>query len=222
MFASSPPPECSQSDGELPQRESEDLDLVDRMRRGDSRAFGEFYDTYAARLAAFAARRTSFDETTLEDVVQSTLVSAMRGLSNFRVDSSLFTWLCQICRNQIADIRRKAARHPKVVSLEQLSASGSNEILGQMTDSRDPLAECDLDSTRAAVRLAVNRLQSDHARILELRFGDDFTVPQIARILKISETAAESRLVRAKKAFRDAWKSPMHGRPDRHALPVEH
>ena len=35
--------------------------LVSRMRRGDQRAFDEFFGTYAPRLSAFAARRRSLD-----------------------------------------------------------------------------------------------------------------------------------------------------------------
>ena len=46
---------------------------------------------------------------------------------------------------------------------------------------------------------------SEYARILELRFGDELTVPEIARLLLISESAAESQLVRARQAFRAEW-----------------
>ena len=46
----------------------------------------------------------------------------------------------------------------------------------------------------------------EYARILELRFGDDLTVPQIAQLLRISGGAAESRLARAREAFRAAWR----------------
>jgi DNA-directed RNA polymerase specialized sigma24 family protein len=51
----------------------------------------------------------------------------------------------------------------------------------------------------------VNQLPASYGRILELRFGDELTVPEIARILGISENAAESRLSRARQAFRESW-----------------
>jgi DNA-directed RNA polymerase specialized sigma24 family protein len=50
-------------------------------------------------------------------------------------------------------------------------------------------------------------LPASYARILELRFGDDLTVPEIAKILQVSENAAESRLSRARQAFRESWDS---------------
>ena len=189
-----------------PQPEPDERELVARMRRGDQRAFDQFFATYARRLAAFAARRTSLDHSELEDVVQKTLVNAVRGLASFRGGSSLFTWLCQICRNQLADEHRKRERRPGTVSLDQPGIADSPGIVVQLTDPRDPLDECTADSTRAAVRKAVNSLPASYARILELRFGDDLTVPQIAQLLRISGGAAESRLARAREAFRAAWR----------------
>ena len=183
----------------------DEQDLIARMRRGEQRAFDQFFETYAARLGAFAARRSSLDAATLEDVVQVTMINAMRGLGNFRGGSALFTWLCQICRNHLADVRRKADRQPKVQSLDELEAKKPAGTVVELTDFRDPLDECAEDSTRNAVRQAVNRLPASYARILELRFGDDLTVPEIAQILQLSESAAESRLVRARQAFREGW-----------------
>jgi RNA polymerase sigma-70 factor (ECF subfamily) len=183
----------------------DEQDLIDRMRRGEQRAFDQFFDAFASRLAAFAARRCSLDSAGLEDVVQVTMINAMRGLGSFRGGSTLFTWLCQICRNHLADVRRKAERQPKVQSLDQLEAARPPGTVIELTDFRDPLDEVSDDSTRSAVRRAINKLPATYARILELRFGDDLTVPEIAKILQLSESATESRLSRARQAFREGW-----------------
>jgi RNA polymerase sigma-70 factor (ECF subfamily) len=189
---------------------SDDQDLVDRMRRGEQRAFDEFFNSYAARLGAFAARRSSLDAAALEDIVQLTMINAMRGLATFRGGSTLFTWLCQICRNQIADATRKTGRQPPLQSLEQLAENRPTATIVELTDFRDPLDECANDSSRSAVRRAINRLPASYARILELRYGDELTVPEIARLLRLGESAAESRLARARRAFRDEWREEGH------------
>jgi len=181
----------------------DEQELINRMRRGEQRAFDIFFDAFAARLGAFAARRSALDAAALEDVVQMTMINAMRSLGTFRGGSTLFTWLCQICRNQLADARRKAARQPQTQSIEQEDKTLAKVV--QLTDFRDPLDECAADSERGAVRRAINRLPSHYARILELRFGDELTVPEIARVLQVSESAAESQLVRARQAFRTEW-----------------
>ncbi|HET7812183.1 MAG TPA: RNA polymerase sigma factor [Steroidobacteraceae bacterium] len=184
---------------------SDEQELIERMRRGEQRAFDQFFEAYAARLGSFAARRSSLDAAAIEDVVQNTMINAMRSLATFRGGSSLFTWLCQICRNQLADLRRKAARQPAVHSLEQVTEEKATATIIQLTDFRDPLDECATDADRAAVRRAINRLPAHYARILELRYGDELTVPEIGRVLQISESAAESQLVRARQAFRAEW-----------------
>jgi RNA polymerase sigma-70 factor (ECF subfamily) len=189
----------------LPAWTTEEQSLVERMRNGEQLAFDEFIGAYSPRVAAFAARRSVLDAPALEDVVQITMINGVRGLKNFRGGSALFTWLCQICRNHLADGRRKAERQPAMQSLDQPDGRNPNETLAELTDFRDPLEECSRDASGNAVRRALNRLAPHHASILELRFGDELTVPEIARILQLSESAAESRLGRARQAFREVW-----------------
>ena len=183
----------------------DEQELINRMRRGDQRAFDQFFETYAARLGAFAARRSALDAASIEDVVQMTMINAMRSLDSFRGGSTLFTWLCQICRNLLVDARRKAARQPQTQSLEQMGEEKPLAKVVQLTDFRDPLDECAADADRSVVRRAINKLPAHYARILELRYGDELTVPEIGRVLQISESAAESQLVRARQAFRAEW-----------------
>lgn len=184
---------------------TDEQDLISRMRRGEQRAFNRFFDAYAERLAAFASRRSALDPGAIEDVVQMSMINAMRNLHQFRGESSLFTWLCQIARNHLADARRKAARQPPSQSFEQMIEERPLAKVVQLTDFRDPLDECLADGVRSAVRQAVNELPAHYGRILELRYGDELTVPEIARTLGISESAAESQLVRARQAFRTEW-----------------
>jgi DNA-directed RNA polymerase specialized sigma24 family protein len=55
------------------------------MRAGDQRAFDEFFKGSAPRLVAFIARRTALDPATLEDIVQSALIKAVRHLASYRL-----------------------------------------------------------------------------------------------------------------------------------------
>ena len=55
-------------------------------------------------------RRSALPAATIEDVVQNTLIKAIRKLGHFRPESSLFTWLCQICHFELVDLHRKSAR----------------------------------------------------------------------------------------------------------------
>ena len=86
---------------------NEDQQLVQRVLAGEERAFDAFFGEFFPRLYRFALPRLSRDEDLAKDVVQATLIKALRGLAGFRGDSALFTWLCQICRREIVDQLRK-------------------------------------------------------------------------------------------------------------------
>jgi len=191
---------------------SDERDLVSRMRSGDQRAFDEFFGNYAPRLSSFAVRRSSLDPVAIEDVVQMTMINAMRNLDSYRGSAALFTWLCKICRNQLADARRNAARQPVVQSLEEIVSERTLATIVELTDFRDPLDECEMDSGRAVVRRVVNSLPAHYARILELRFGDELSGREIARTLQMSEDAIESLLSRARQAFKTAWAAYLDGK----------
>src|ERR1700680_1269797 len=90
-----------------------------RMRAGEQRAFHEFFNSSAPRLLAFLARRSGLDTASLEDIVQNTLIKAVRNLASYRGEAALFTWLTQICHRELADVHRKATRRPAHVSLDE-------------------------------------------------------------------------------------------------------
>lgn len=183
----------------------DERELVSRMRQGDQLAFNQFFDTFAPRLSSFAVRRSSLDPAAIEDVVQMTMINAMRNLASYRGGAALFTWLCKICRNQLADVRRTAARRPATQSLEELAVERPLATVIELTEFRDPLDECESDSMRGAVRRIINTLPAHYSRVLELRFGDELSGREIANTLDMSENAAESLLVRARQAFKAAW-----------------
>lgn len=183
----------------------DERELISRMRRGEQLAFNEFFNSYVPRLSSFAMRRSSLDPAAIEDVVQMTMINAIRSLDSYRGDSALFTWLCTICRNHLADVARATSRRPIAQSIEELTTERPSSTVVELTDFRDPLDECESDSTRGAVRQIINTLPSHYARILELRFGDELPVREIASVLRISENAAESSLSRARQAFKAAW-----------------
>lgn len=189
-------------------------ELVGRMCAGDQRAFDAFFNTYATRLAGFAARRCALDAAGLEDVVQQTMINAVKNLGSFRGDSALFTWLCQICRNLLADIRRKEARQPVVDSLDPITADRSAVLPVQLIDYRDPLDICSADSQRSDIRRVVNSLPPRYVRVLELKYGDELSLEEMALSLGLSESAAQSLLARARRAFAESWTARQGEHPD--------
>src|SRR4029453_10537360 len=94
-----------------------DSALIAAMLKGDEAAFRLFFGTYFPRIYRFALPRLGNDAEACKEVVQSTLVKAIRALASFRGEAALFSWLCQICRRQIADYLRANKRHQQNVVL---------------------------------------------------------------------------------------------------------
>jgi len=184
---------------------TQDRELVARMLAGDERAFDAFFASYARRLAAFAARRADLPPATVEDLVQNTLIKAIRNLASFRGEAALFTWLCEICRNEIVDVMRKNARQPQHDSLDEITQDGESPLEFRARTLDEPLQVLELDSHRNAIAATMNGLPERYALALEWKYGDGLSVEEIARMLGLTTIAAQSLLARARLAFKTSW-----------------
>jgi RNA polymerase sigma-70 factor (ECF subfamily) len=183
-----------------------DRALVMRLRAGEQRAFHEFFNTSAPRLLAFLARRSGLDTASLEDIVQNSLIKAVRNLERYRGEAALFTWLTEICRHELADVTRKSARRPAHVSLEEPHADPRVEEQLRASESDEPLFQLDSVAQRDAVMQVMQRLPAHYAFALEAKYGDDLSVDDIGLQLGLTPMAAQSLLARAREAFRGQWR----------------
>ncbi|MDQ3716320.1 MAG: sigma-70 family RNA polymerase sigma factor, partial [Actinomycetota bacterium] len=76
----------------------DDSYLVQRARAGSTEAFEVLVHRYRDRVFRVALRMVG-DRASAEDVAQDALVSAWRGLANFRGDAQFSTWLHRIVLN---------------------------------------------------------------------------------------------------------------------------
>jgi RNA polymerase sigma-70 factor (ECF subfamily) len=183
---------------------SDDRDLVDAMLRGDERAFTTFFETYFPRVYRFALPRVNRNTDVAKDVVQVTLVKAMRSLGTWRGEATLFTWLCQICRRQIVDHVRSERRHSsKVVLIDD-----SEEVRAALESieapaSDNPLHGADRAELGRLVHAVLDRLPGRYGEALEWKYVEGRSVEEIGERLGIGQTAAQSLLARARIAFRE-------------------
>jgi RNA polymerase sigma-70 factor, ECF subfamily len=183
----------------------EDADLVASMLTGDEVAFRQFFNGYFPRLFRFAMPRVGNDADDAKEVVQSTLIKAMRNLAEYRGDAALFSWLCQICRRQIIDHLRATRRHDdRLVLVED-----SNEMRTVLESVAAPAAAepahgYTAEETRRLVQSVLDRLPGRYGDVLELKYIEGCSVEEIAQTLGLGQVAVQSMLARARVAFRDA------------------
>ena len=169
-----------------------DRQLARRVVRKEDEAFEEFFRSLFPRVYRFCRSRLDapYDDAEVEDIVQETMLKALRNLHGYRGDASLFTWVCQICRNEIAAWHRR--RSLLDLGGEQEAGAGVDDPAGDEFERR---------STEEAVHLVLDRLPADYAVALEQKYVMGRSVTEVARELGRGRVATQSLLARARRAF---------------------
>jgi len=180
-----------------------DLAMARTLITGGEAVFDRFFNNYFPRLYRFAINRLESDEDAAKDVVQTTLINAIRAIATYRGEASMFTWLCQICRNEINGHYRRLARSVRVVPQDDEAIRPFLESL-EAEEGGEPDAQFEHTEIKRLVQEVLDYLPSNYGNALEWKYIEGFSVAEIADRLELTELAAQSMLARARMAFRDA------------------
>lgn len=184
-----------------------DPQLIRRMLAGDERAFEGFFNAYFPRLYRFALPRLNGDVDATREIVQVTLGKAIRKLESFRGESGLFTWICQICRNEIVDYIRAERRMRHVVLIDDQPELRAAVESIEAPDEFDLVKGYGREEAARLVRVVLDRLPASYGDALEWKYIEGESVETIGERLGIGTTAAQSLLARARRAFRESLES---------------
>lgn len=185
---------------------ADDRRLARRVLAGDEQAFRRFFDEHYGRLYRFALARLGGDETAAEDIVQQTMTKALCKLATYKAESQLQTWLCAICRNDIADWTRARCRYEAriVLAEDQPGIRAAIESF-RAPDTDEPAQAFQRSEAARLIQVALDRLPVKYGNALEWKYVEGYTSQEIADRLGIGYEAAQSLLARARRAFADAY-----------------
>jgi RNA polymerase sigma-70 factor (ECF subfamily) len=169
----------------------------------------QFFDEFFPRLYRFAINRMSGDHEATREVVQNSLAKILLSLSKFRGDSSLFTWMCSICSNEISDFlkRRTKYRQSIVLESELVGFDGLPSAAGQTTPET-PDDVYNRDQNAVAIHLALDKLPAVYGNVLEWKYIEGLSVSEMSTRLGLSHVATQSVLYRARMAFQEVFSNP--------------
>ena len=127
-----------------------------------------------------------------EELAEDSFVKLGIKKPHFSGNASFKTWLYAVGRNVALDYIRKQARHP-TLPLDECSEAAGEELLESAYIR---------DERRIVIHRAMNKLKPEYRQVLWLRFFEDFSAKETARIMKKSTHNVETLTYRAKLSLR--------------------
>lgn len=167
--------------------------LVDAVREGNSRAAAPLYHALRPSIELSLRRALKDKPTDFEDLVQVTFERVIRSIATdkFKGHSQLTTWAYSIASHVAVDWLRST-------SDQKLREATDVSSLEEVLFHRLPEKQVEARSEMRRIQGILRRMKRLNAAALVLHDVYHYTMPEVARMLDMSVTAAESRLRRAR------------------------
>jgi RNA polymerase sigma-70 factor (ECF subfamily) len=176
--------------------------LLERCKSNDAEACNEFFSRYNRKILNTAYRILG-EEASAEDALQETLMNVYRGISRFRGDSKLSTWISRITVNVCLGMLRKAKNRQYV----DLDDEFARDLPAEPTPYFDPLAHTSMEELRSFVRGTFVRMTEKHAIVVRLHDMEGHTIQEIAKAIGCPVGTVKSRLFYGRQEFKSLFDS---------------
>ncbi len=183
--------------------EPTDVELVKAYRNGDIHAFEELHRRYVASIYRLVRRKLG-DALLAEDIAQETFMKALRQMDRVDDNFNFGGWVHTVARNLCFDELRRRQRDLRADSGDD-DATDLLSGLPSTAKSFDPVLVQESNEVRRQVWAVAQRLPEKYRLVLTLRELQDLSYRQIARSLKMSESAVETLLYRARLRFKEEF-----------------
>lgn len=176
-----------------------DQQLVERVQKGDSRAFDLLVLKYQGKMLGLISRYVH-DSHEAQDVAQEAFIKAYRALPKFRGDSQFYTWLYRIAVNTAKNHLVSRSRRPPGSDVDVADAEyyDGGSALRDIETPESALFGAELKSV---VEGAIADLPDDLRTAVTLREFDGLSYEDIAEIMDCPVGTVRSRIFRAREAI---------------------
>ncbi len=178
----------------LPLDSKSDETLITLFQQGDEGVFRLLVDRYQEKVRNLIY--SIFNEPDIvDDLAQEVFIKAYEGLSNFRFQSSFYTWLYRIAVNRSRDEMRKR-KIRKWLPLQSMMESRDAEFHEKMTTQPDSTEAQEL------VSRGLQQLPEKFRVAVVLKDIDGLSYEQMAEVMQCEIGTVKSRLSRARTMLR--------------------
>lgn len=190
-------------------------EIAKGLQEGNRQAWLSLYEAYAEPVWRNISRLVGCDSAAVADIVQETFLAAARSARDFKPHrGSLWVWLWTIAKRQVALYYRK--QKPNILlSQAQEWWTALDGAKFDWIDAKADMPPDILQSQELAilVRCTLRQLPPEYQALLLAKYVDGQPADRIAERMNCSPAAVRSKLARARKAFRKAFKKMTHSSP---------
>lgn len=155
------------------------------------------YKKYYFGLKKFISQKID-DEGVVEEITNDVMLAVMNSENKYEKRCSQFSWICSIAKHKIIDYYRKRKIKTILFSVSPIFEEIADKAL---TPERDVLK----NELKDEIKKTLSELKEGYKNLLRLKYIEGKKVAEIAKESKLTIKAVESRLIRAKKQFKEAW-----------------
>jgi len=175
----------------------QDMELVDKAKKGDQQAYGELLGRYRDAIYFMLLKMVN-SPVDAEDLTIEAFGKAFKNIDQYTPNFAFSTWLFKIATNNCIDfIRKKRASH---VSLDQ-SMNGEDSLAPSsmiQSDVPDPESSMINKQKIKHMRNVVSKLKPRYRTLVELRYFKEYSYDEIAEELDIPIGTVKAQLFRAR------------------------
>lgn len=176
-----------------------DQELVERVKKGDKKAFDLLVIKYQNRIANLISRYVQ-DAAEVQDVTQEAFIKAYRAMGSFRGDSAFYTWMYRIAINTAKNFLAAQNRRPPNSDLESETVE-QMDIGVKLKEHATPERRVLEDEIARTIKQAMDELPEDLRTAIVLRELDGLSYEEIAKAMDCPIGTVRSRIFRARAAI---------------------
>lgn len=195
-----------------------ELELVEKAKNGDIRAFEHLMKTTSGRIYNLGYRLLRNKEDAA-DVMQETYMTAYEHLPRFKGNSSFSTWLYRIATNfALMKMRKEKGRKVPLARLKETEDSVYETEFPDWSDS--PVDHLKNQELKEILDKEINALPPKYRSVFVLHDIEGLSIAEVAEILSLSEAAVKTRSHRSRLYLREKLSEYFRGRGEKRLIPV--